>query len=108
MLFVDESTDLNAATFNESTNFHILPEFGPPGGYMRRLQSKIRGCMHHNVEMTRDRTGADLECALAFQKCYAQNVCVALESRFADNGIIGAFKILNPSNMPTRQVGLAS
>jgi len=108
MLFVDDSTDLNTATFNESTGFHVLSEFGPPRDYMKRLQSKIRGSMYHGVEMNRDRIGADLESALNFQKCYAQNVCATLESHFVDNGIIGAFKILNPSNMPTTQVGLGS
>jgi len=108
MLFVDDSTDLNASTFNESIGFHILPDFGPRGGYMKRLQSEIHVCMYYDIEISRDRTGLDLESTIAFQKSYAQNVCVALESRFADNGIIGAFKILNPSNMPIRQVGLAS
>jgi len=88
--------------------FHVLPNFGPPGGYMKILQSEICGFMYHGVDMNRDRTGADLESALNFQKCYAQNVCAALESCFAKNGIIGAFKILNLFNKPTKQVGLGS
>jgi len=39
---------------------------------------------------------------------YTQNVRVALENHFVNNESIKAFKILNPSNMLTRQVGLAS
>jgi len=101
MLFVDVSIDLNASTFNESIGFHILLDYGSPRGYMRRLQSEIHGCMYHGVEINKDRTEANLESAIAFQRSYAQNVYVALESCFVDNGIIGAFKILNPSNMPT-------
>lgn len=46
--------------------------------------------------------------ALAFQKSFAIAVCEALEVRFADNHIMDAFKVLGPTNMPTRQVGLAS
>jgi len=74
MLFVDNSIDLNAATFNESTSFHILLDFGPLGGYMRRLQSEIRRWMYHGVQISRDsrdNTGADLKASISFQKCYA-------------------------------------
>ena len=31
-----------------------------------------------------------------------------MEARFSDNGIISAFKILNPSNMPSKRIGLNS
>jgi len=103
MLFVDDSTNLNVVTFNEDIGYH-LPDLE---SYIRRLQSEIRGSIYR-IEMIRDRIGVDLEFAIAFQKSYAQNVCVALESCFADNGIINVFKILNPSNMSTRQVGLAN
>ena len=46
--------------------------------------------------------------ALAFQKIYAEAVCRALEARFSDNDIISVFSILNPSNMPSKRVGLNS
>jgi len=74
---------------------------------MRSLQSKIYSSIYHGVKISSDRIEADLESVLAFQKSYAQNVCY-LESHFVNIEIIDAFKILNPSNMPTRQVGLVS
>ena len=107
-MFVNEIANLNASTFNEETRFHILPDFGPHGGYLKRLSSEIRGGRFHSVEMVRDRTGADLEEALLFQKFFAEAVIDALETHFGDNGVIGCFKILSPSNMPVRQVGLKS
>jgi len=58
--------------------------------------------------MTKNSTGADLEAALAFQKYYAEAVCLALEVRFENNDVIDAFKVLNPVHMPHRQIGLAS
>ena len=51
MLFIVESCDLNAATFNEDTCFYVLPKYGPHGGYLRRLQSEIRDKMFHGFEM---------------------------------------------------------
>jgi hypothetical protein len=108
MLYVIESTDLNVDTFNESTGFHILPDFGPHGGYLKRLSSEIRGSKFHIVQMIRDCTGADLEEALVFQRNFAGAVTTALENRFDDYGIVPCFKILSPANMPIRQVGLKS
>ena len=58
--------------------------------------------------MIREPDGIDLKKALNFQKSYAEAVCKCLEARFSDNGIILAFKILNPSNMPSKRVGLNS
>ena len=55
--------------------------------------------------MTRFRFGTDLEEALMFQKNFAQAVCSAFDARFCDNNLISYFKILNPINMPSRQVG---
>ena len=43
-----------------------------------------------------------------FQKSYAEAVCKCLEARLSDNDIISAFKILDPSNMPSKRVGLNS
>ena len=45
---------------------------------------------------------------MSFQRLYAQAVCDALENRFIDNDIIDCFKILSPTNLPQRQVGLSS
>ena len=108
MAFIIESTDLNESTFNEDTGYHIIPSFGPPGGYLQRLSSEIRGSKFHDVEMIRDRTGADLVEALAFQTSFAEEVCKGLEDRFQDNDMIGCFKILNPCELPSRQVGMKS
>ena len=46
--------------------------------------------------------------ALAFYKIYVEVVSRALEARFSDNDIISAFSVLNPSNMPSKRVGLNS
>ena len=66
MLFIIESTNLNESTFNEETGYHIIPDFGPPGGYLKRLSSEIRGAKYHDILMIRDRTGVDLENAITF------------------------------------------
>jgi hypothetical protein len=39
MLFVEEKTELNACTFNEDSGYHVLPDFGPEGGYLKKLAS---------------------------------------------------------------------
>lgn len=49
MLYVTKSTNLNVDTFNESTWFHILPDSGPHGGYLKRLSSVIRGSKFHTI-----------------------------------------------------------
>ena len=107
MLFLDKQTDLNAIMFNEDTQYHVMPEFGPFGGYMRHFATQIRGFRFLSIDMVRDQQGRDLEEALIFQKQFSEAVILALESRFEDNDIISAFKVLNPINMPSRQVGLA-
>ena len=56
--------------------------------------------------MTRFRIGIDLEKTLMFQKNFAQTVCSVLDARFCDNDLISCFKILNPTNMPLKQVSL--
>jgi len=101
MLFVDDSNDLNVVIFNETIGFHVLRDFGLPRWYIRRLEFEICRSMYHGVEMNRDKTGTNLKSNRTFQKCYTQSVCATLESHFVDNGIIGSFKILNLSNMPT-------
>ena len=47
MLFIVEQTDLNAATFNENIGYHIISEYGPFGGHLRKLSSEIHRKMHH-------------------------------------------------------------
>ena len=66
MLFIEENTNLNCEIFNEQTGYHILPEFGPQGGYLRKLPSEIRGGRFHDVDMLRDKTGQDFMEAVAF------------------------------------------
>jgi hypothetical protein len=43
MMFIVDSCDLNVDVFNESTSFHVLHDYGPHGGYLKRLQSEVRG-----------------------------------------------------------------
>ncbi|KAL3682122.1 hypothetical protein R1sor_000144 [Riccia sorocarpa] len=101
-----EATDLNALSVNESTGYPLLPDFGPPGGFLKRLQSELRGKYFHSVLSVRDMSGVDLEQAVAFEKAYAESVCVALETRFTDNSIMSCFKILNPRQVPTTAMGI--
>jgi hypothetical protein len=54
MLFIQKTTNLNSEIFNEQTRYHILPKFGPQGGYLMRLLNEIRGGKFHEVEMIRD------------------------------------------------------
>jgi hypothetical protein len=75
---------------------------------LKRLSSEIRGGKFHEVEMIRDRMGQDLMNAVAFQKHFALAVCNTLEYRFEDNHIIIVFKVLDPTNMPSKQIGLAN
>ena len=49
MLFIIEFTNLNASTSNEDIGFHVIPNFDPPGEYLRRLSSKIRGAKCHDI-----------------------------------------------------------
>ncbi len=62
----------------------------------------------YNVDMIRKRTREDLMEAVAFQKQFALAVCNTLECRFEDNHIMAAFKVLGPTNMHSKQVGLAN
>ena len=41
--------------------------------------------------MIKDKTCADLESALFFQKSYAESIIKALEARFQDNNMISTF-----------------
>jgi hypothetical protein len=99
MCFVMDSCDLNQDIFNSSSGFLILPQFGPPYGYLQCLSSEIRGFKFHSIDLIWDPLGCDLESALDFEKTYSEEVCSALEARF---------KILYSLHMPRRQVGLAS
>ena len=54
MLFMDEQIDLNAVMFNEDTQYHVLLEFRPFGGYMRRFATQIRGSRFLSIDMVRD------------------------------------------------------
>jgi hypothetical protein len=110
MCFLVDACDLNHDTFNPSLRFHVILEFGPPGGFLRRLSSEFRGSKFHSVDMIWDPSGVNLKVALdlSFQRLYAQVVCDALENRFVDNDLIDCFKILSPTNLPQRQVGLSS
>jgi hypothetical protein len=105
IMFIVKPCDLNADVFNDFIGYHVLLNYGPHGGYLKRLQSE-RGSMFHIFQMTRFRFDIDLENALMFQKNFAQVVCNAHDARLCDNDLISCFKILNPINMPSGQVGL--
>ena len=106
MLFIVEQTDLNSATFNESIGYHIILEYGLLGGHLRKVSSEIHGKMYDSFKLDRSRLGDDLEEALKFQRAFADVVCAGLDARFMDNDLISYFKILNSTNMPSRQIGL--
>jgi hypothetical protein len=74
MCFLVDSCDLNQDTFNPCTRFQIIPEFGPPSGYLRRVPSEIRGSKFHSIDIVRDASGANLEAALNFQNLLKQYV----------------------------------
>ena len=65
-MFSTESTNLNVHTFNEDTRYHILPDFGPDEGFLKKLPSEICGSKYHDVELICNRLGRGLEEALAF------------------------------------------
>lgn len=73
---------------------------------MRRFATQIRGSRFLSIDTCRDQQGKDLEEALIFQKQFSESVIHALECRFEDNDLVSCFKILNPTSMPSRQVGL--
>ena len=77
MCFLVDSYNLNQDTFNPSTGFHVIPKFGPQGGYLQHLPTKIWGSKFHSIQMTRDPSRVDLEVALSFQRCYAEAICEA-------------------------------
>ena len=68
----------------------------------------IRRGKFHDIEIIWDRTEQDLINVVAFQKYFALAICNALEFRFEYNYIMTVFKMLGPTNMPSKQVGLAN
>ena len=52
ILFIVEQTHLNVATFNENISYHIIPEYNPLGGHLRKFSSEIHGKMYHGFECT--------------------------------------------------------
>ena len=75
----------------------------------KKNSNKIRDAKCHSMNMIRDPNGANLEETLSFQNSYAKVVlCKYLETRFSNNGIVSTFKFLNPSNVPSKRVGLNS
>jgi len=64
MLFIVETTNLNADTFNKSMGYYVLPEYGSFESLLRKLPFEIRGNMYHDFEMQHSWLGTDLEEAL--------------------------------------------
>ncbi|KAL3702535.1 hypothetical protein R1sor_020557 [Riccia sorocarpa] len=104
--FLMDNIDLNAQD-HDNSGFALLPDYGPPGGYLKRLQSEIRtGKYFHSVEVSRDTDGGDLEAAVNFQKNFAAALISCLHDRFQDNNIIACFKIFNPREVPSTPMGM--
>ncbi|KAL3694544.1 hypothetical protein R1sor_008195 [Riccia sorocarpa] len=101
-----DCTDLNALDHDASGN-SLLPDFSPPGGYLKRLQSEIRnGNSFHSVQLSREANGHDIEAAVGFQKNFATALIAALQDRFQDNNIVSCFKIFNPREVPSTPMGM--
>jgi len=49
MLFFVEPTDLNVGTFNEDSDYYVIPKYSPLGSYLRKLSSEIHGKMYHGL-----------------------------------------------------------
>ena len=82
MMLIVDFCDLNVDVLNESIGYHILPDYGPHGGYFKRLQYEVRGSIFHNFQMTRSRVCIDLEDTLMFQNNFAHVVCSTFDTRF--------------------------
>lgn len=61
MMLIVKFCDLNVDVLNESTSYHILHDYGPHGGYFKRLQYEVRGSIFHNFQMTQSRVCIDLK-----------------------------------------------
>ena len=70
------------------------------------FQVKFIKKLCHGIEMDRSKLGEELEGRLEFQRAFAEAVCASLDARFVDNDIILYFKILDLTNMPSKQIGL--
>ncbi|KAL2607465.1 hypothetical protein R1flu_026038 [Riccia fluitans] len=101
-----EYTDLNPKDHDDS-GYSLLPDFGLPSGYLKRLQSELRsGTYFHSVEISREIDGSDFAAAVAFQKSFASALITALSDRFENNNIISCFKIFNPREVPSSALGM--
>jgi len=91
MLFIVKPTHLNATTFNENRSYHVIPQYGPVEGHLRKsLSSEIHG-----------------KCIMVLKWIGIRwYICIGLDGRFVDNDLISCFKILNPTNMSLKQIGL--
>lgn len=76
---IKEMTNLTCDTFNEHTEYHVLPSLGPQSGYIRRWSREIKGTKLYNVQTIRDRMGYTLIDALV--------VYANLKTIFDDNYI---------------------
>lgn len=93
-------------SFSKVTCYHTILEFGSVRWYLHYLPSEIRGAKFHNINIVCNSIGQDLIKALAFYKSSATILCEALKMPFKNNHIMDTIKVLEPTNMPTQQVGL--
>lgn len=50
-MFIVDTHDLNVDAFNECTSYHVLYDYGPYGGYLKRLQSQVKANKFHGFQM---------------------------------------------------------
>ena len=79
MLYIIENIDLNQEAFNFNTNYHVISDHGPLGGYLQMLPNEIRGVKYHSIKIIREPNGLDLEEALAFSKNHMLNLFAILK-----------------------------
>lgn len=102
--FIEETIDLNNETF---MNRHDII-FSLNLIFKEDISKDIRKNNFHDVEIIPDKTGQNLMDAMAFQRQFILATCNALESRFENNHIMTTFKVMGPTNMASREVGLAN
>lgn len=51
MLLIDDTYDFNKTIFNEDSGYHIIPNYGPLGGHLKKLRFEILGCYFDGVQM---------------------------------------------------------
>ncbi|MCO5566285.1 hypothetical protein L7F22_019961 [Adiantum nelumboides] len=101
MQFVDVPVvDVNASILDR-LEYPIIPDYGPRSGQLAALRASIQDNMYRSVEIRREKSGKDLELAVAFQMQFSQFIIANLRERFLDIGLLECFKALSPCCFPS-------